>query len=153
MPRIQRVEGLADPQPPSPAVYSDRGSEASGFYLGGSVTPQTDPPDPLADLDLGELSEQERQQRELDQRTEMLEDHSVRVTLYDGTIVVLRDMKGSDLKAIEKMGNMGNIEKTMRLIAKLCTKWGNQPGITVAELDNVRAKDLTLLGQVLGKFL
>lgn len=99
------------------------------------------------------LSPEERLAIELERRVETLEDYSVRVRLYDGTIVVLRDMKGADLKAIEKMGNYGNIEKTMRLLTRLCTKWGNNPGIALAELDTVRARDLTLLGQVLGKFL
>lgn len=142
----------------------DRPDKGATAFPGGSPLPPNLYPDnpyaselePDSDDDMESdlsLSEQERQQRELARRVETLEDYSVRVTLYDGTIVELRDMKGSDLKAIEKMGNQGAIEKTMRLITRLCTKWGDRPGIALPELDNVRAKDLTLLGLVLSKFL
>lgn len=94
----------------------------------------------------------------IDGRVEELEDYSLRVRLFaerkseDEYYAILRDMTGADLKFFEKAKG-DNIEKTIALVARLCTKWGDRPGVTIPELEKVRAKNLMLLGQVVTRFL
>lgn len=89
-----------------------------------------------------------------------LEDDSVefmipgRDAVTGGTDVTirLRDMNGSDLLAMEKMPG-GDIEKTMRVISRLCIKWGNKDAVTYDMVQKARAKHISMMGQVFANFL
>ena len=91
---------------------------------------------------------------------QVLDDGSVQFTLAgrdavtksENITVILRDMTGDDLLAMEEMPG-GDIEKTMRTISRLCIKWGKLKVITFDQVKQVRAKHITVVGQVFANFL
>lgn len=72
---------------------------------------------------------------------EQLEDLSLSITLSDGTRVILRDPSVGDMEVIQRSTGDDDtpIYGLCRLIAILCEKWGDLPGITVAELTKPKA--------------
>lgn len=89
---------------------------------------------------------------------EELDDGSIAVVLTrgknKGVRVVLRDADANDLKDMDTVKG-GSMEKTLRLISRLCVSWGDKSGITYPELIEsgfLRAKDLMVLGALLSEY-
>jgi len=107
--------------------------------------------------------EQSEDEDEVEQdRIEHLENFAIRVRCHvdraEGSqefYVVMRDINGADLRAIGQWRKEGHPDMDMnnRLITRLCTKWNTRPGVSLKELDGIRAKNLILLGGVTASFL
>lgn len=69
-------------------------------------------------------------------------------TLSDGRDVVLREMTASDLLFIEKLNTAGDMERSLKLVARLSTGSGK---ITYDELQKLKMKDLRKVTELLGK--
>lgn len=69
-------------------------------------------------------------------------------TLSDGREVVLREMTASDLLFIEKLSTAGDMERSLKLVARLSTGSGK---ITYDELQKLKMKDLRKVTELLGK--
>ena len=76
-------------------------------------------------------------------------DETFSVQLSNGRIVTLREMNASDLLYLEKtLGNAGDMERSLKLAARLSTKEGR---VTFEDLQRLRMKDLRLVTKLLGK--
>lgn len=76
-------------------------------------------------------------------------DETFSVQLSSGRIVTLREMNASDLLYLEKtLGNAGDMERSLKLAARLSTKEGR---VTYEDLQKLRMKDLRLVTKLLGK--
>ena len=76
-------------------------------------------------------------------------DETFSVQLSNGRIVTLREMNASDLLYLEKtLGNAGDMERSLKLAARLSTKEGR---VTYEDLQKLRMKDLRLVTKLLGK--
>lgn len=77
------------------------------------------------------------------------EDEVFSVTLASGRYVELREMNASDLLYLEKtLGNAGDMERSLKLAARLSTDAGR---ITYDELQKLKMKDLRKVTDLLGK--
>jgi hypothetical protein len=76
-------------------------------------------------------------------------DETFSCQLSNGRIVTLREMNASDLLYLEKtLGNAGDMERSLKLAARLSTKEGR---VTYEDLQRLRMKDLRLVTKLLGK--
>lgn len=76
-------------------------------------------------------------------------DEFFEATLSSGKSVVMREMSAADLLYLEKtLGNVGDMERSMRLAARLSTGNGK---ITFDELQKLKMKDLKKVTELLGK--
>lgn len=69
-------------------------------------------------------------------------------TLSDGREVILREMTASDLLYIEKLASAGDMERSLKLAARLSTGSGR---ITFDELQKLKMRDLRKVTELLGK--
>jgi hypothetical protein len=69
-------------------------------------------------------------------------------TLSNGRDVILREMTASDLLFIEKLNTAGDMERSLKLVARLSTGSGK---ITYDELQKLKMKDLRKVTELLGK--
>jgi hypothetical protein len=69
-------------------------------------------------------------------------------TLSDGREVILREMTASDLLFIEKLNSAGDMERSLKLAARLSTGSGK---ITFDELQKLKMRDLKKVTELLGK--
>lgn len=69
-------------------------------------------------------------------------------TLSNGRDVILREMTASDLLFIEKLSTAGDMERSLKLVARLSTGSGR---ITYDELQKLKMKDLRKVTDLLGK--
>ena len=70
-------------------------------------------------------------------------------TLANGRYVELREMNAGDLLYLEKtLGNIGDMERSMKLATRLSTPAGK---ITFEELQKLKMKDLKKVTDLLGK--
>jgi methionyl-tRNA formyltransferase len=70
-------------------------------------------------------------------------------TLANGRYVELREMNAGDLLYLEKtLGNIGDMERSMKLATRLSTSAGK---ITFEELQKLKMKDLKKITDLLGK--
>lgn len=69
-------------------------------------------------------------------------------TLSTGRDIVLREMMASDLLFIEKLNTAGDMERSLKLVARLSTGSGR---ITYDELQKLKMKDLKKVTELLGK--
>lgn len=70
-------------------------------------------------------------------------------TLANGRYVELREMNAGDLLYLEKtLGNIGDMERSMKLATRLSTPAGK---ITFEELQKLKMKDLKKITDLLGK--
>lgn len=67
-------------------------------------------------------------------------------TLSDGREVVLREMKASDLLFVEKLTSAGDMERSLKLAARLSVLPGR---ITFDELQKLKIKDLRRITDIL----
>lgn len=93
-----------------------------------------------------------------DEKTHYIEkqrDYSIKVTLRSQMIVILRDMIGEDLEFIAQLRDEGisDISSTMRLVARLCIKWGDKSGVTETEIKKIPAVDVMRLSEAVAMFL
>ena len=72
----------------------------------------------------------------------------ITVVVSDGREVVLREMTASDLLFIEKLSNAGDMERSLKLAARLSTNAGK---ITFDELQKLKMRDLRKVTDLLGK--
>ena len=89
---------------------------------------------------------------------EELDDGSIAVVLTrgvnKGVRIVLRDADAADLKDMDAVKG-GSMEKTLRLLSRICIAWGDKPGITYPQLMEpgfLRAKDVIVLGALLSEY-
>lgn len=75
-------------------------------------------------------------------------DNTFFTTLSDGREVVLREMTASDLLYIEKLASAGDMERSLKLAARLSTGSGR---ITFDELQKLKMRDLRKVTELLGK--
>jgi len=75
-------------------------------------------------------------------------DTSFVASLSDGREVVLREMTASDLLFIEKLSNAGDMERSLKLAARLSTGSGK---IKFDELQKLKMRDLRKVTDLLGK--
>ncbi len=75
-------------------------------------------------------------------------DNTFFATLSDGREVVLREMTASDLLYVEKLNSAGDMERSLKLAARLSTGSGK---ITFDELQKLKMKDLKKVTDLLGK--
>jgi hypothetical protein len=77
------------------------------------------------------------------------EDQAFGTTLTSGRYVELREMNAGDLLYLEKtLGNVGDMERSMKLASRLSTQNGK---ITFEELQKLKMKDLKKVTGLLGK--
>lgn len=69
-------------------------------------------------------------------------------TLSDGRDVVLREMTASDLLYVEKLNSAGDMERSLKLAARLSTGSGK---ITFDELQKLKMRDLRKVTDLLAK--
>lgn len=70
-------------------------------------------------------------------------------TLANGRYVELREMNAGDLLYLEKtLGNLGDMERSLKLASRLSTAGGK---ITFDELQKLKMKDLKKVTDLLGK--
>jgi hypothetical protein len=68
-------------------------------------------------------------------------------TLSNGRQIVLREMMAGDLLYLEKsLGNLGDTERSLKLIVRLSTSEGR---VTYADLHNLKTKDLKTVTNLL----
>lgn len=80
---------------------------------------------------------------------EGLDDETYSCQLSNGRIVTLREMNASDLLYLEKtLGNAGDMERSLKLAARLSTKEGR---VTFDDLQRLRMKDLKLVTKLLAE--
>lgn len=75
-------------------------------------------------------------------------DETYYTTLADGREVVLREMMASDLLYLEKLNSAGDMERSLKLAARLSTGGGK---ITFDELQKLKMKDLKKVTELLAK--
>lgn len=76
-------------------------------------------------------------------------DETFSCQLSNGRIVTMREMNASDLLYLEKtLGNAGDMERSLKLAARLSTKEGR---VTYEDLQKLRMKDLRLVTKLLGQ--
>ena len=76
-------------------------------------------------------------------------DEFFETTLTSGKTIVMREMSAADLLYLEKtLGNVGDMERSMRLAARLSTEKGK---ITFDELQKLKMKDLKRVTELLAK--
>ena len=75
-------------------------------------------------------------------------DNSFFATLSDGREVVLREMTASDLLFVEKLNTAGDMERSLKLAARLSTGSGK---ITFDELQKLKMRDLRKVTDLLAK--
>jgi len=76
-------------------------------------------------------------------------DETFSCQLSNGRIVTLREMNAGDLLYLEKtLGNAGDMERSLKLAARLSTKEGR---VTYDDLQRLRMKDLRLVTKLLGE--
>lgn len=75
-------------------------------------------------------------------------DNTFFTTLSDGREVVLREMTASDLLYIEKLASAGDMERSLKLAARLSVGSGR---ITFDELQKLKMRDLRKVTELLGK--
>ena len=76
-------------------------------------------------------------------------DETFSCQLSNGRIVTLREMNAGDLLYLEKtLANAGDMERSMKLAARLSTKEGR---VTFEDLQRLRMKDLRLVTKLLGE--
>lgn len=82
-------------------------------------------------------------------------DYSIKITLRSQMLVYLRDMTGEDLEFIGQLRDEGisDISSTMRLVSRLCTKWGDKSGVTEIEIKKIPAVDVMRLAEAVAMFL
>lgn len=98
---------------------------------------------------------EEPQAQASDQEWEELEDGSKAVTLsprFGSKRVVLREMTGADLVALDKMPE-GQREMILRLVCRLCTQWGEENGVTLKQLYDLPVRELVKVTRVAESFL
>ena len=94
--------------------------------------------------DNSQVSNEARVQSEIDNG-----DETFSCQLSNGRIVTLREMNASDLLYLEKtLGNAGDMERSLKLAARLSTKEGR---VSYEDLQKLRMKDLRLVTKLLGK--
>ena len=94
--------------------------------------------------DSSQVSNEARVQHEMESG-----DETFSCQLSNGRIVTLREMNASDLLYLEKtLGNAGDMERSLKLAARLSTKEGR---VTYDDLQRLRMKDLRLVTKLLGK--
>ena len=77
------------------------------------------------------------------------EDEVFSVTLSNGQFVEFREMNASDLLYLEKtLGNVGDMERSLKLAARLSTPDGK---ITYEEMQKLKMKDLKKVTNLLAK--
>lgn len=78
-----------------------------------------------------------------------LGDETFSCQLSNGRIVTMREMNASDLLYLEKtLANAGDMERSLKLAARLSTKEGR---VTYDDLQKLRMKDLRLVTKLLGE--
>ena len=76
-------------------------------------------------------------------------DETFSCQLSNGRIVTLREMNAGDLLYLEKsLANAGDMERSLKLAARLSTKEGR---VTYDDLQRLRMKDLRLVTKLLGE--
>jgi len=75
-------------------------------------------------------------------------DNTFYATLSDGRDVVLREMTASDLLFVEKLNSAGDMERSLKLAARLSTGSGK---ITFDELQKLKMRDLRKVTDLLAK--
>lgn len=83
----------------------------------------------------------------------VLPDRSRAVTLHDGTICIFRPPKIKDLREMREANIVDELQSTIRLVARVCTKWGDKPGITPIQLDDLETADFMRISTALEPFL
>jgi|GEM_PF-6628056 predicted house-cleaning noncanonical NTP pyrophosphatase (MazG superfamily) len=86
------------------------------------------------------------------ERKEELADYSIQLTLFDGTIVVFRDITVGDMKQIRKQSS-DQVEQTAIAAALTCTRWGDKDGISYQELGKINYQEFLLINEALKSFL
>ena len=72
-------------------------------------------------------------------------DRSRPVTLSDGTICSFRPPKVRDIRELRESGITDELSVSIRLTARICTKWGDKSGITPIQLDDLEISDFILI--------
>lgn len=80
-------------------------------------------------------------------------DRSRHVTLSDGTICSFRPPKVRDIRELRDSGVTDEMAVSIRLTARICTKWGDKPGITPVQLDDLEISDFLRIQEALKPFL
>ncbi len=80
-------------------------------------------------------------------------DRSRHVTLSDGTVCSFRPPKVKDIRELRDSGVTDEFQVSIRLTARICTKWGNKPGVTPIQLDELDISDFLLIQEALKPFL
>lgn len=80
-------------------------------------------------------------------------DKSRVVTLLDGTVCVFRPSTVKDVRELRASGITDEFEGTIRIAARTCIQWGDKPGITPVQLDNLELADFMRIGEALKSFL
>lgn len=70
---------------------------------------------------------------------------SISITLSDGTIARFNPATLEDVRAIAASSDSNPIEVAGRMIVRLCTAWGDKPGIALPQLRNVDFEDIELI--------
>lgn len=84
---------------------------------------------------------------------EQLDDYSRKVTLTDGTVAVFRDVKVKDIRELRQAGITDEMEVSVRLASRVCIQWGDKPGVTVSQLDELSIKDFQIISGAVESFL
>jgi hypothetical protein len=114
-----------------------------------------------AELDHEQEEDPNRRMRADGILVEVLDDYSTRLTVPDslhrgGLTIVFRDPTQLDLEFVAKESR-GLVEKsaetTKRLACKLCTQWGDRPGVSIPVYDRIRAKLALAIMQEVNDFL
>ena len=80
-------------------------------------------------------------------------DRSRHVTLSDGTVCSFRSPKVKDMRELREAGITDEFQVSIRLTARICTKWGDKPGITPVQLDDLDIGDFLRVQEALKPFL
>ncbi len=84
---------------------------------------------------------------------EELPDRSRRITLSDGITAVFRTITVKDIRELRQGGITDDFEVSVRLAARTCIKWGDKPGVTPVQLDDLSISDFMLIQNTLNDFL
>jgi hypothetical protein len=74
-------------------------------------------------------------------------------TLTDGRVVAFREPKVRDIRELDNAGYEKNVEMSVRLCQRICIQWGDKPGVTLQELDELNLADFKRVSEAIAGFL